>query len=95
MVVIGQGVATIDQLPVAFDEFAIPGRVLADRHSGYKVGGTSPLGTRKSMPIYMEASVAELDKIYLNGGARGFLVGIAPADVIELLSPTMVEAAIE
>jgi len=68
---------------------------VADRHSGYKVGGTSPLGTRESMPIYMEASVAELDKIYLNGGARGFLVGIAPADAIELLSPTMVEVAIE
>ena len=47
------------------------------------------------MPIYMEASVAELDKIYLNGGARGFLVGIAPADVVELLSPTMVDVAIE
>jgi Cys-tRNA(Pro) deacylase len=68
---------------------------VADKYTGYKVGGTSPFGTRKKMPVYIEAGIIDLPTIYLNGGARGFLIGIAPADVIELLSPTPVHVAID
>jgi len=63
----------------------------ADRHSGYQVGGTSPFGTRKPMPVYMQKSIADLEVIYINGGKRGFLVKIAPADAIRLLNPTLLE----
>lgn len=66
----------------------------ADRHSGYQVGGTSPFGTRSAMPVYMEASIAELPRIYINGGKRGFLVGLAPADAIAILAPTPVNVAV-
>ncbi len=52
---------------------------VAQRHSGYLVGGTSPFGTRKALPVYVEASVLALPRLYINGGRRGFLVGIAPA----------------
>jgi Cys-tRNA(Pro) deacylase len=52
---------------------------VAQRHSGYMVGGTSPFGTKKKMPVYVEASMLALDKIYINGGRRGYLVSIAPA----------------
>ncbi|MFC3531725.1 Cys-tRNA(Pro) deacylase [Vogesella facilis] len=62
----------------------------ADRHSGYQVGGTSPFGTRAAMPVYMEASIAELPRIYINGGKRGFLVGLSPAEVQRVLRPTLV-----
>ncbi|GHD58567.1 Cys-tRNA(Pro) deacylase [Jeongeupia chitinilytica] len=67
---------------------------IANKHSGYMVGGTSPFGTRKSMPVYMERSIADLDKIYLNGGKRGFLVGLAPADAVAILKPTLVDVAL-
>lgn len=67
---------------------------VADRHSGYQVGGTSPFATRKAMPVYMEKSIAELERIYINGGKRGFLVELAPRQVMELLSPTLVEVAL-
>lgn len=67
----------------------------ADRHSGYQVGGTSPFGTRKTMPVYVERSVLALPKVYLNGGSRGFLVGIEPAAITQLLKATPVEVAIE
>ncbi|TJZ73523.1 Cys-tRNA(Pro) deacylase [Chitiniphilus eburneus] len=67
---------------------------VANRHSGYMVGGTSPFGTRKAMPVYMERSIAALPRIYLNGGKRGFLVGLAPADAIAVLRPTLVDVAI-
>ena len=67
---------------------------VASRHSGYQVGGISPFGTRRAMPVYMERSIAELPQIYLNGGSRGFLVGLAPADVVRLLEPTLVEVGI-
>ncbi|HSC79663.1 MAG TPA: Cys-tRNA(Pro) deacylase [Chitinolyticbacter sp.] len=67
---------------------------IANKHSGYMVGGTSPLGTKKAMPVYMERSIAALDRIYLNGGKRGFLVGLAPADLVAVLQPTLVEVAI-
>jgi len=66
----------------------------ANRHTGYLVGGTSPFGTKKSMPVYMEESIMALPKIYLNGGKRGFLVGIAPAEVARLLQPLQVKVAI-
>jgi Cys-tRNA(Pro) deacylase len=68
---------------------------VANRHSGYMVGGTSPFGTRKPMPVYMERSILDLPRAYLNGGSRGFLVGVAPADVVKVLAPTLVEVAIE
>jgi Cys-tRNA(Pro) deacylase len=66
---------------------------IAQRHTGYMVGGTSPFGTRKPLPIYMERSIAGLDRLYINGGRRGFLVSLAAADLIRVLSPTLVDAA--
>ena len=68
---------------------------VAQKHSGYLVGGTSPFGTRKPMPVYLERSIADLDRIYINGGRRGFLVSLAPTDLIRVLSPTLVDAALE
>ncbi|MCP9757748.1 Cys-tRNA(Pro) deacylase [Aquitalea sp. S1-19] len=65
----------------------------ADKHSGYQVGGTSPFGTRHAMPVYMQASIADLPRIYINGGKRGYLIGIDPADVVKVLNATLVEAA--
>lgn len=65
----------------------------ANRHTGYLVGGTSPLGTKRALPVYMESSIAELTVIYLNGGKRGFLVGIAPQDLCQLLKPVLVAVA--
>ena len=68
---------------------------VADKHSGYQVGGTSPFGLKRAMPIYMERTIAELPRIYINGGARGFLVEIAPADLTRVLEPTLVDVAVE
>lgn len=68
---------------------------VANKHSGYLVGGTSPFGTRKPMPVYLEASILDLPRIYLNGGKRGFLVGLAPAEVQRLLQPTLVQVTVE
>lgn len=67
---------------------------VADRHSGYQVGGTSPFGLRHPMPVYMERSILELPRIYINGGARGFLVAIDPNDAQKLLKPTLVDVAV-
>ena len=67
---------------------------VADRHSGYQVGGTSPFGLKRRMPICCEKTIADLPLIYINGGARGFLIGIAPADLARVLEPRMVEVAI-
>jgi len=67
----------------------------AQRHSGYQVGGTSPFGTRKNLPVYLESSVLELPKIYINGGRRGFLVGIAPSEIVRTLHPQLVKVALE
>ncbi len=67
---------------------------VADRHSGYQVGGTSPFGLRRQMPVYMERTIAELPRIFINGGARGFLVAIDPKDAIRVLSPTLVDVAV-
>jgi Cys-tRNA(Pro) deacylase len=68
---------------------------VAQRHSGYQVGGTSPFSTKKRMPIYMERSILELPKIYINGGRRGFLVGIAPGEIARTLNPQLVDAALD
>ena len=68
---------------------------VADRHSGYQVGGTSPFGTRKAMPVFMERSIAALPKIWINGGSRGLLVSLDPAEVVRLLAPTLVDVARE
>jgi Cys-tRNA(Pro) deacylase len=67
---------------------------VAQRHSGYQVGGTSPFGTKKRMPIFLERSVLEIPKIYINGGRRGFLVGIASGD-LQILKPLLVDAALD
>ncbi|MDA8110122.1 MAG: aminoacyl-tRNA deacylase [Betaproteobacteria bacterium] len=67
---------------------------VAQRYSGYQVGGTSPFGTRKPMPVYMQRSILELPRIYINGGRRGFLVCIAPEEIVRTLAPQLVEAAI-
>ena len=67
----------------------------AHRHSGYQVGGCSPFGLRKPMPVYMEKSILELGKIFINGGKRGFLVGVLPTDVIRVVNATLVSAALE
>lgn len=67
---------------------------VADRHSGYQVGGTSPFGTRRRMPVYMERTIADLPYVYVNGGRRGYLVGMPPADLVRVLAPTPVEVAI-
>ena len=67
----------------------------ANRHSGYMVGGTSPIGMRKPLPMYMERSIAELPRIYINGGKRGYLVAITPADAVAVLEPTLVSVATE
>lgn len=66
----------------------------AQKHTGYLVGGTSPFGTRKPLPVYLERSIADLDRIYINGGRRGFLVSLAPSDLVRVLSPTLVEASL-
>lgn len=66
---------------------------VAQKHSGYMVGGTSPFGTRKAMSVYMEKTVADLPQIWINGGKRGFLVRIDPADAVKVLGCQLVEAA--
>lgn len=66
---------------------------VADRHSGYQVGGTSPFGTKRPMPVYMQATIADLPRVYINGGRRGYLVGLAPADAIRVLKPVLVDIA--
>lgn len=67
---------------------------VAQRHSGYMVGGTSPFGTKRRMPAYCEAGILELDKIYINGGARGLLVRIDPGDLSRVLEVTPICAAV-
>ncbi len=67
---------------------------VADRHSGYQVGGTSPFGTRKEMPVYMEETILGIPRIYINGGKRGFLVGLDPREALRVLRPTLVRVGI-
>ena len=66
---------------------------VAQRHSGYFVGGTSPFGLRKPMPIYMESTIAGLPPVFINGGKRGFLIGMSADDLVEGLHPVFVDAA--
>jgi Cys-tRNA(Pro) deacylase len=66
---------------------------VADRHSGYQVGGTSPFGLKRAMPVYCETSIVGLPKIYINGGARGFLVGMDPRELVRVLKPTLADVA--
>jgi Cys-tRNA(Pro) deacylase len=67
---------------------------VANRHSGYLVGGTSPFGTRKVMPVFMEASILDLPRILINGGRRGYLVGIDPQLCVSLLAAKTVQCAL-
>jgi Cys-tRNA(Pro) deacylase len=67
---------------------------VATRHSGYQIGGTSPFGTRKALPVYVEDSILALETIYINGGRRGYLVGIAPRVLVELLQARPVHCAL-
>ena len=64
---------------------------IAERHTGYMVGGTSPFGTRKRLPIYVERTVLDLDMVYVNGGWRGFLVGISPQAFVSILGAIAVD----
>ena len=66
---------------------------VAQRHSGYRVGGTSPFGLRKAMPVHVEATILALDRIWINGGRRGYLVGLAPAVLTTVLGAQPVQAA--
>jgi Cys-tRNA(Pro) deacylase len=66
----------------------------ANRHTGYLVGGTSPFGTKKSMPVYIEKSILDLPLIYINGGKRGYLVGVHPHDIVPALQAKLVEVAL-
>jgi len=67
---------------------------VADRHTGYQVGGTSPFGTRHAIPVYMQRSIAALPYIYINGGRRGYLVGMPAAELVRVLKPEMVDVAV-
>jgi Cys-tRNA(Pro) deacylase len=67
---------------------------VAEKHSGYKVGGTSPFGTRRPLPIYVEQTILDLDQIYINGGHRGLLVRIDPKDIAKAIKITPVQVAI-
>jgi Cys-tRNA(Pro) deacylase len=68
--------------------------VVAHKHTGYMVGGTSPFGTRKPLPIYMERTVLDLERVYINGGRRGFLVVVSPHEIARVLKPQLVDVAI-
>ncbi len=68
---------------------------VANRHTGFLVGGTSPFGTKKPMPVYMEKSILDLPLIYINGGRRGYLVGVHPHDILRVLNPKTIEAALK
>jgi len=68
---------------------------VAQRHSGYLVGGTSPFGTRKAMPVFVERSVLDLPRIFINGGRRGYLVGLDPKVLTQCLAARLVDCAIK
>ncbi|PLX91677.1 MAG: Cys-tRNA(Pro) deacylase [Desulfuromonas sp.] len=68
--------------------------VKADRLTGYQTGGISPFGTRQAIPVYVEKGILELERIYINGGKRGFLIEISPQDLLAVLQPQMVEVGI-
>ena len=64
---------------------------VATRHTGYLVGGTSPFGTKKTLPVYCERGITTLERLFINGGKRGFLVSMAPAELVRVLQPTLVD----
>jgi prolyl-tRNA editing enzyme YbaK/EbsC (Cys-tRNA(Pro) deacylase) len=64
---------------------------VAQKHTGYRVGGTSPFGTRKVLPVYMERSILALSKVHINGGRRGLLVALSPLEIVRVLKPTLVD----
>jgi len=64
---------------------------VADRHSGYQVGGTSPFGTRRQMPIYLQKSILDLPCLYINGGHKGYAVGMTPQVLVDILHPEIVD----
>jgi Cys-tRNA(Pro) deacylase len=66
----------------------------ANRHTGYVVGGTSPFGTRKQLKVYVEASILDLPKIFINAGKKGLLAEMAPADMVRILNPVPVQVAL-
>jgi len=68
---------------------------VAERHTGYRVGGTSPFGTRKPLPVYAQASILRLPQLFINAGSRGLLVSLAGADLASSLSPTSVDVALQ
>ena len=67
---------------------------VAERQTGYMVGGTSPFGTRKPLPVFIERTILELDRVYVNGGRRGFLVSLVPSEIVRVLGATAVDVAI-
>ena len=67
---------------------------VANRHTGFLIGGTSPFGTKKRMPVYVEKTILDLPTIYINGGRRGYLVSMSPRELIRVLEPSVVEAAL-
>jgi Cys-tRNA(Pro) deacylase len=67
---------------------------VANRHTGYLVGGTSPFGTKKALPVFIEQSILDLPLIYINGGRRGFLVGVHPHDIVRVLQTSTVNVAL-
>ena len=68
---------------------------VANRHTGFLVGGTSPFGTKRKMPVYLEKSILDLPLIYINGGRRGYLVGLHPHDLARVLAPQVVEVILK
>ena len=68
---------------------------VADKHSGYQVGGTSPFGTKRAMPVYVERSILDLERVWINGGRRGFLVELDPQEIARVLDVTLVDVAID
>ena len=67
---------------------------VAEKHTGYKVGGTSPFGTRKAMPVYMEQTISDLPEIFINAGSRGLLARMPSAEIVRILKPVYVNVAI-
>jgi Cys-tRNA(Pro) deacylase len=67
---------------------------VAQKHTGYLVGGTSPFGTRKALPVFIERTVLALDRVYVNGGRRGFLVALSPSEIVRTLNAMPVDAAL-
>lgn len=68
---------------------------VAQRHTGYLVGGTSPFGTKKALPVFLEKSILDLPLVYINGGKRGYLVGVHPHDILRVLQPKPVDVALK